>query len=133
MFSKKGRPLRFKGICPRCGKPISYFQENKVGDRVYVFAVHYHGYKIVRGQIIKKVTKCYLGPKDSYRYVSKMHSKEGLKLKGLVDPDRVFDYIDALFLYIEREELNKETAKELINRLEHLLKRLKEKIELQNL
>ena len=86
-----------KPICPRCGKPIDYFERHNQGGRVYLYAVHYLGYeKTPEGKIRKRVKKCYLGPEDSYRYVSLTHEKEGLILYGMDKRDRLLTYLEAL-------------------------------------
>lgn len=88
-------------ICPRCGRPYSYIKRTIVNDRVYLYAVHYKGYeRTPNGKIKKKMEFCYLGPEDSYEYVTYMHKKEGLVLKGLTDPDRAINYLNALINYI---------------------------------
>jgi hypothetical protein len=53
-------------VCPKCGEPISYIERRKVGDRVYLYAVHYYGYE--RGPDGKprpKLRRCYLGPEEA--------------------------------------------------------------------
>jgi hypothetical protein len=34
-----------KPACPRCGRPISFVEEQRKGDRVYYVAHHYLGYE----------------------------------------------------------------------------------------
>jgi len=99
-------------ICPRCGEPISWFERRAVGNRIYVYAVHV---TTVRegGRVKRKVRKCYLGPEDSYEYVSKLHKKEGLVLKGLVSSKRAIDYLDALIRYLESVEISRELRESL--------------------
>jgi DNA-directed RNA polymerase subunit M/transcription elongation factor TFIIS len=31
--------------CPRCGRPASYIERQRKGDRVYYVAVHYKGFR----------------------------------------------------------------------------------------
>jgi len=53
-------------VCPRCGEPISYIERRKMGNRVYLYAVHYYGYE--RGPDGKprpKLRRCYLGPEEA--------------------------------------------------------------------
>jgi hypothetical protein len=66
-------------VCPRCGKEGT-LELKRVGQREYVYVVHY--YKDASGEWRKK--RCYLGPADEYVYVSRLHSKEGLVLQGIV-------------------------------------------------
>ena len=52
-------------VCPRCGQPYSYVERHRVGNNVYVYAVHYLGYtRGPDGRVHKRVRKCYLGPAD---------------------------------------------------------------------
>ncbi len=98
--------------CPRCGMPVSWFERNRVGDRTYVYAVHYSK---------KSKHKCYLGPEDGYVLVTMMHKKEGLVLKGLNDPDRVLEYFERILrLILSNERLKEEVWK----RYSHLIKQL---------
>jgi hypothetical protein len=79
-------------ICPRCGRKIDWYEKHKIGNRVYVYAVHYLGYE--NGKY--KYKKCYLGPLDSYKYVSKTHEREGLLLYGALHEERSIDYLEIL-------------------------------------
>ncbi len=114
-----------KDVCPRCGLVVDWFEEKRVGERIYVYAVHYLGFE--KGK--KKVKKCYLGPLESYEYVSHLHRKEGLEFYGLTNPARIFEYLnrllDALF---EVENLNLEGVDKLIEKMRkaiELLEKLK--------
>ena len=79
----------------------SYIKRRNVGGRVYLYAVHYLGYKKDPSGKIRKITKeCYLGPEESYEYVTRMHDREGLVLRGLTDHDRAIEYLNALINYI---------------------------------
>ena len=98
----RGRSGREKERCPRCGAPVSYFEEHRRGGRVYVVAVHYEGYNKETRK--KRVRKCYLGPKGGYAYVTQTHEREGLVLKGMRDRDRVLEYLDAIIHYLETLE-----------------------------
>jgi len=52
--------------CPRCGLPYSYLERHRIGNKVYLYAVHYEGYERgPGGRTRKRVRKCYLGPADS--------------------------------------------------------------------
>lgn len=83
-------------ICPRCGEKYSYIGRLKVKGNVYCYAVHD---KRLKGN--RSVRRCYLGPEE-YRYVSKMHDREGLRLKGFTDKDRALEYLYSLLEYIVR-------------------------------
>jgi len=108
-------------ICPRCGLPYSYVERRVVGDRVYYYAVHYSR---VNGK--RMVSKCYLGPRI-YEYVSRLHSREGLVLKGLSDPERILDYLDAIINYIETmSRLDEDLVKRIRHRARKLLRILKQ-------
>ncbi len=108
-------------VCPRCGLPVSWFEEKRAGERTYIYAVHYLGYANKR----KRVRKCYLGPSESYEYVSRLHLKEGLELYGLTNPDRVFEYANALLtvlpeavaMKIEKEPKSKEQVAQLLQKM----------------
>ena len=114
-------PKRDKPLCPRCGQPISYYKRKKVGNRVYVYAVHYVK---VGGKSRKK--ECYLGPEDEYEYVSRMHMREGLMLKGMADKKRAVEYLETLIQNIT------ETAEQLeaheLRRLEQMLTQAQQQI-----
>ena len=115
---KSERPL-----CPRCGEPYSYVKRRRIGGRVYLYAVHYLGYDPVRKR--KLTRECYLGPEDEYEYVSRMHSREGLTLRGLSDKHRVLEYLDAIIAYLEEHPLDPGLAEGLADRLERLAERLR--------
>ena len=114
-------------ICPRCGKQYSYLERRTKGGNRYVYAVHV---KKVKGK--KKVKKCYLGPLDSYKYVSMLHKREGLVLEGLIANDRVARYIYTLAEYLRNrgvEELTREEVYALRKLSETILEVLGEKNE----
>ena len=75
--------------CPRCGRPASYIERQRKGDRVYYVAVHYKGFRKEGGKVKKDLEKCYLGPME-YVLVEKLH---GLGLAGLMDRDRFKRYV----------------------------------------
>jgi len=53
-------------VCPRCGEPISFIERRKMGNRVYLYAVHYYGYERgSHGKVRPRLKRCYLGPADS--------------------------------------------------------------------
>jgi len=114
-------------ICPRCGEPFSYIKRRVVNGRVYLYAVHYHGYVKGEDGKIKKITReCYLGPEESYVHASKTHQREGLKLKGLSDSRRFLEYLDRLLEYATRRDLDPALKREVASRLERALARLRE-------
>ncbi len=112
-------------VCPRCGLPYSYIERRKNGDRVYYYAVHYS--RVDGGK--RKVHKCYLGP-DTYEYVSRLHVREGLILKGLSDPERVLEYLDAIINYIKNIKrshvIDPELAKQIKAKARFILKLIRE-------
>jgi len=75
-------------VCSCYERPYSYIKEVSKGGRVYLYAVHYEGVEKINGKTKIKRKYCYPGPKGSYSYVSKLHSSEGLELKGLADRER---------------------------------------------
>ena len=77
-----------KGICPRCGKPYRWIYQEKIYGRIYLYAVH----EEVEGNK-KKRRKCYLGPADSYEYVSKTHD---LEFYGPIKDDRYIKYLEEI-------------------------------------
>ena len=90
----------------------------KVNDRVYLYAVHY--YRDSTGR--RRVKECYLGPKDHYKYVTKMHEKEGLVFKRLIEQDRILEYLYSIVNYM----VNGNNDGELIKRI---LEKIDEKVE----
>jgi len=104
----------------------SYIKRRNVGGRIYLYAVHYLGYKKEGGKVRKITRECYLGPEDSYEYVTRTHIREGLVLRGLSDEDRAIEYLDAIIHYLETHSLNPVFAERLASKLEELAKRLRE-------
>ena len=113
-------------VCPRCGLEYSYIEKRVVGGRVYLYAVHVMKVR-ESGRVKRKVRKCYLGPEDSYEYVSMLHEREGIRLRGLVREDRALEYFDSLLNYVIRKDLSREAALKLISRLKEVVKVLEEK------
>jgi len=65
-------------------------------------------------------------PQD-IRVFSTLHSREGLVIKGLSDPERILDYLDAIINYIkELPALDPGLAKKIKARARKLLQQLKE-------
>jgi len=113
-------PIR---VCPRCGHPYSYIKEKRVNGRVYLYAVHC--VKDASGRV--RTTECYLGPKDQYEYVTKMHMREGLILKGLMDQERAVQYLCSIINHMINIELEEDLAKFLINFLKEAAHKLEKK------
>ena len=116
-------------LCPKCGSPISWVEEARRRDRIYVIAVHYEGYsRDSRGKVKVKRRKCYLGPKGEYVYVSRTHYMEGLVLRGLHDRRRILDYLEALASHLAEKshEIPRPTLKALARKLESLAHKLQE-------
>ena len=113
-------------ICPRCGLPYSYIERRSVGGRVYLYAVHIYKAK-EGGKVKRRVRKCYLGPEDSYEYVSKLHEREGIVLRGLADRQRIIKYLDAIIRYIESNG-DPETLSKIRARLERALEIIESKL-----
>lgn len=89
---RRGRKKSSKGICPRCGRPISWFKVEDRRGRKYVYAVHYEG--TVKGRRVMET--CYLGPLDGYVYCTITHGDLGLMFKSALDRDRALDYLEGL-------------------------------------
>lgn len=106
-------------ICPRCGLRYSWVERRRVDDQVYIYAVH----DTMVGDK-RRIKKCYLGP-VSYKYVTRLHEREGLVLRGLADSDRVMEYLDALIEYLSEAEIDRETALKLDGRFEEIVRRLR--------
>ena len=113
-------------VCPRCGLEYSYIERRVIGGRVYLYAVHVTRVR-EGGRVKRRVRKCYLGPEDSYEYVSMLHEREGIRLRGLVKEDRALEYFDTLLSYVIDKDLNKELALKLISKLKEVIKVLEEK------
>ena len=113
-------------VCPRCGLPYSYIERRVVGGRVYLYAVHITKVK-EGGKVKRRVRKCYLGPEDSYEYVSKLHEREGIVLRGLADRQRIIKYLDAIIRYIESNG-DPETLSKIRARLERALEIIESKL-----
>jgi len=108
--------MKSNKVCPRCGLKYSYLERRRVGDRVYLYAVHY--FKVGRK---RRIRKCYLGPESDYIYVSKMHE---FTLRGPLDKKRVLKYLNSLLHIISarRDELDPNTRREIVERLSWTIK-----------
>ena len=119
-------------ICPRCGGAYSYIEERKKGEQVYYLAVHVR-YEKTDGGYKRHVKKCYLGP-DLYKYVSKLHEREDLAFAGLVDQDRLVDYLDTIYENVMNSDslsylgLLNEKGNPKIDEVEKLIKKLEDMI-----
>jgi len=83
-------------LCPRCGSR-GWVEEKEINNRVYIYVAHEE-----RGPDGRRRRRhCYLGPKESYEYVTRLHDREGLVLKGLLERGRALDYLERLIGYIE--------------------------------
>ena len=120
-FHRRGRRCQDKGerICPRCGKPYSYTERHKIGNRIYLYAVHYERYERLNNKIKKKVRKCYLGPENGYEYAVKRLSKEGFL--WLKDRQNAMDYLDSLIRYLQACKIDREVMLEFADRLEKII------------
>ena len=103
-----------KGICPRCGKPFRWIYQEKIYGRIYLYAVH----EEVEGDK-KKRRKCYLGPADSYEYVSKTHD---LSFYGMTKEDRYITYLEEIFNLLGSEESISTDPEEFKRDFENIMK-----------
>ena len=110
-------------VCPRCSRPYSYIKEKKINGRIYLYAVHY----IKDGPGKRRVVECYLGPKDHYEYVTRMHEKEGLILRGLMEQERAVEYLSSIVNYVTNIDLDRDQAKYLTEILKEAVNKLEEK------
>jgi len=115
-------------ICPRCGESYSYVEKISIGERSYLYAVHY--YVDENGRRRKR--RCYLGPVDGYEYVSKTHE---IIFYGLDKQDRYIRYLEEITdlfnvnepISTDPEEFKKEF--ENIMRTRSLVKKISYKID----
>jgi len=120
----RGKVVGVEAICPRCGRFISWIEPTRRGGRVYYLAVHYSGYyRDSSGKVRKRVSKCYLGPKE-YVYVTQLHGDLGLTLMGAIERGRVLEYLNTL-LELVINSTNRELLKMVVGRLEEALVELK--------
>lgn len=116
MGEKRGKRVK---ICPRCGERYSWLERRRVNDNIYYYAVHEER---VEGR--RKITKCYLGP-EFYTYATRTHLSEGLVLRGLVEENRILDYLEQILKYIEERDFEPERAEEIARRLEETARKLR--------
>ncbi len=123
-------------VCPRCGQEGT-LELKRVGGREYAYVTHW--YRDSTGRLRKK--RCYLGPLGSYEYVSRMHEREGLTLRGLVKDvgnvkltpnPRALQYIRELARYVRvaawqlKDEVPTTELEQTIGELEATIAKLKE-------
>jgi len=115
-------------LCPRCGSR-GWVEEKEISGRTYIYVAHEE-----RGPDGRRRRRyCYLGPRDSYEYVSKLHEREGLVLKGLLEKGRALDYLERLIGYIEavveaeegEESIDIERLRAIAQRLEDTARKLR--------
>jgi len=116
-----------KRICPRCGQPFRWIYSETIYGRTYLYAVH----EEVEGNK-KKRRKCYLGPADSYEYVSKTHD---LSFYGMTKEDRYVTYLEEILNLLgskgsvstDPEEFKKDFENTM--KIRSLLKKINEEVE----
>jgi len=114
-------------ICPRCGQPFRWIYSETIHGRTYLYVVHE---VVEEGK--KKRRKCYLGPTDSYVYVSMMHD---LSFYGLIKEDRYIRYLEEILDLFTSEEpvsIDPEEFKrdfENVIRMRSLVKRINDEVE----
>jgi len=110
-------------VCPRCGGLVDWFERRVVrsgsGVRVYVYAVHKAG---------GRVRKCYLGPEDSYVYVSKTHSGDGLVFFGSLRRDRLKLYLSSIIQAISSADLSEDDLRDILFALKDAVRAIEEKL-----
>ena len=99
-------------VCPRCGKEFAYIEQRRQNDRVYFYAVHVIKEKSGK----RKIRKCYLGPL-TYEYVTRLHQKENLTFKGLLEANRTLEYLEAILQSLLNGSLDPELRKRLAEKL----------------
>jgi hypothetical protein len=57
--------------CPKCGLQVSWLKRKRIGNNIYVYAIHYLGKK--------KRKECYISPEEKYEYVSSVMPVEMLE------------------------------------------------------
>jgi len=100
-------------ICPRCGR-LGYLEVMRVNGREYIRVVH-----VVGGS---KRVKHYIGARDRYVYVEKLHR---LHLTNLNDQDVAVLIKNAVDNYVKLARINsikRERITELLNRTKQLMR-----------
>jgi hypothetical protein len=99
-------------VCPRCGN-LGYLEIMRVNNREYVRIVHIVG---------RKRVKHYIGAKDKYVYVEKLHK---LDLTNLKDQDPALLIRNAIDNYIElarKISIKREKIIELLDKTKQLMR-----------
>jgi len=101
-------------VCPRCGQEYYFIRFVTRGNQTYAYAVHGSG---------KNRRYCYLGPVGDYIYVTRTHIPDGVKLTGMMTPDRLVQYLYdiASTIYLRRDKLS-EHEKRLISTVIDILR-----------
>jgi len=99
-------------VCPRCGREYQYIEQRRQGNQTYFYAVHVE--RIGNGK--RKIKKCYLGPLV-YQYVSKLHERENLVLKGLLETNRALEYLEAILQSLLNSAIDQELRREIARKL----------------
>ena len=98
MSGEEGEGSKLRQICPRCGRPVDWFERHRVKTgyntyRTYILAVHL----IDVGGKSRRRKKCYLGPEGGYSSAAITHVEHLGGLEGLVDVwDRNKYYLENL-------------------------------------
>ena len=106
-------------LCPKCGNRYHSIWISERGNRTYVYAIH--------GR-----RKCYLGPLDEYVYVTRLHEREGLALKGAFNARRIGEWaLPILGVAVLTEEglsVDEEFASRLVAELRSLADQIEREI-----
>jgi hypothetical protein len=105
--------------CPKCGLQISWLKRKRVGNNIYVYAIHYLGKK--------KRKECYISPLEKYEYVSSVMPVEMLEDAEYFDrstdtiksvwQNMVKRYQDSLKRIEEDKELSKKEKEKKVKEL----------------
>ncbi len=78
-------------------------KREKLMVELTLYAVHCY-----RDDLDRKISsECCLGPKDHYEHVTRIHEKEGLVLKGLIEQG----YLDTIIEYMKKQKHRQRTSK----------------------
>jgi len=64
----------------------------------------------------RRVKKCYLGPLV-YEYVSRLHTDLNIVFKGLLEPQRAIEYLEAILQSLLNNDTGPETRREIARKL----------------
>jgi hypothetical protein len=90
-------------ICPKCGLPYDWVERRKVGNRVYLLAVH-----VVKDRVRSYRRFCYLGPAEGYAVGRATHGfmeLRGFELDKRMDVNRLLEYLRQLLSALTGESL----------------------------